>query len=569
MPTPPPSNPDWLTLGMGLVGGLALFLFGLDQVSSGLKQAAGDTLKTLLTRLTANRFLGAFTGAAVTGVLNSSSVTTVLVVGFVTAGVMTLTQSVAVIMGANVGSTVTAQILAFNVSAYSLLPVAAGFFMLFAGKRDKVRDWGMMLMGLGLVFYGMGLMSEAMKPLRSYQPFVQALATMEKPVYGILAGAVFTGLVQSSAATVGLAIAMASEGLLTLPGGIALALGANVGTCATALLAALGKPVEAVRAATVHVLFNVLGVVLWLPFIGVLARLAVAVSPNGAGLEGAERLAAEVPRQIANANTLFNVLNTAAFIGFTGWFARFATWLVPDRKEGKAAAMPPTVFDAAASQVPAIALEQVRQELGRLGELVHNMLAEFPPPTGTLDPAAAARLSTRRDEVEALHGAVLEFLVQMRQGASTQEQSETQVSLMTIAVHFREIAELIADDLANVVRTAASRPGQPSTTEWNSLSDLCQAVRQAVGLATKAVRQRDVAAATSVTAMSAQVRQMGDDVMSRLATGLEVGGPDNLAALRFQTTCVNALRQIFTLTKRIARAASPPGGVDAADEREK
>jgi phosphate:Na+ symporter len=334
MPTPPPSNPDWLTLGMGLVGGLALFLFGLDQVSSGLKQAAGDTLKTLLTRLTTNRFLGALTGAAVTGALNSSSVTTVLVVSFVTAGLMSLTQSVAVIMGANVGSTATAQLLAFNVSAYSLLPVAAGFFMMFAGKRNKVRDWGMMLMGLGLVFYGMGLMSEAMKPLRSYQPFVQALATMEKPVYGILAGAVFTGLVQSSAATVGLAIAMASEGLLTLPGGIALALGANIGTCATALLAALGKPVEAVRAATVHVLFNVLGVALWLPFIGLLSRLAVAVSPAGAGLEGVERLAAEVPRQIANANTLFNVVNTVAFIGFTGWFARFAIWLVPDRKEG-------------------------------------------------------------------------------------------------------------------------------------------------------------------------------------------------------------------------------------------
>ena len=193
-----------------------------------MKKAAGDTLKTLLTRLTSNRFLGALTGALVTGILNSSSVTTVLVVGFVTAGVMSLGQSVAVIMGANIGSTVTAQILAFNLSAYALLPVAVGFFMLFAGKRDALRHWGMMLMGLGLVFYGMGIMSDAMKPLRFHPPFLRALAGMEQPLYGILAGAVFTGLVQSSAATVGIAITLASEGLLTLPAGIALALGANL-----------------------------------------------------------------------------------------------------------------------------------------------------------------------------------------------------------------------------------------------------------------------------------------------------------------------------------------------------
>src|SRR5262245_8830419 len=163
----PPSSPDWFAIAMGLFGGLALFLFGLDQLSEGLKQAAGDALKTLLTRLTSNRFLGALTGAGVTGALTSSSVTTVLVVGFVTAGVMTLDQAVAVIMGANVGSTVTAQLVAFNLSAYALLPVTVGFFAMFLGKRGPFRHWGMVIMGLGLVFYGMGIMSDAMKPLRS------------------------------------------------------------------------------------------------------------------------------------------------------------------------------------------------------------------------------------------------------------------------------------------------------------------------------------------------------------------------------------------------------------------
>jgi phosphate:Na+ symporter len=217
----------WLHVVMGLFGGLALFLGGLDRLSEGLKQAAGAGLRTVLARLTSNRIAGALTGALVTAVLNSSSVTTVLVVGFVTAGVLTLSQSVGVIMGANIGSTVTAQMLAFNVSAYSLAPVAIGFFMTFAGKRERIRQYGTMILGLGLVFFGMGVMSDAMKPLRGYPPFLELLASLQRPLFGVLAGALFTAVVQSSAATMGIAIALASEGFLSLGGGITLALGAT------------------------------------------------------------------------------------------------------------------------------------------------------------------------------------------------------------------------------------------------------------------------------------------------------------------------------------------------------
>ena len=226
-------SPDWLQLCLGLFGGLALFLGGLQMLSEGMIKAAGQTMKTVLAKLTTNRFKGALTGAFVTGVLNSSTVTTLLVVGFISGGLMTLTQSVGVIMGANIGSTVTAQLLAFNLSAYSLGPVALGFFMTFTAKQEKVKYYGMMIMGIGLVFYGMGLMSEAMTPMRSYPPFLEILVRLESPIAGIIAGAVFTAIVQSSAATVGIAIAMASEGLLALPAGIALALGANIGTAVT------------------------------------------------------------------------------------------------------------------------------------------------------------------------------------------------------------------------------------------------------------------------------------------------------------------------------------------------
>ena len=367
---------------------LVLYLFGTpgqrrfdfmwEILSEGMKKAAGETLKLVLSQLTTNRFLGALTGAFVTGVLNSSSVTTVLVVGFVTAGVMTLAQSVGVIMGANIGSTATAQILAFNVSQYALLLVAIGFFMFFAGKKERLKHYGMMLMGLGLVFYGMGIMSDGMSPLRTYGPFLELLKRMENPILGLLAGAVFTGLVQSSAATVGIAIAMASEGLLSLPAGIALALGANIGTCVTALMAALGKPVEAVRAAIVHVLFNVMGVLIWIAFIPALADIAVWISPSNPELEGTARMAAEVPRQIANANTFFNVVNTLLFISFAPWFARIAEMIYPEQPEQAGIIIEPKYLDDATLAVPSLALEQVRREFGRMGQITATMLSLRP-----------------------------------------------------------------------------------------------------------------------------------------------------------------------------------------------
>jgi phosphate:Na+ symporter len=258
-------------LFMGLFGGLALFLYGLELLSDALKSVAGGRMKDILGRLTTNRFTAVLSGAFVTAVVQSSTVTTVLVVGFVTANLMTLTQSVGIIMGANVGTTVTAQIIAFNVSQYSLLLVTAGFGVFFFGKRERVRKQGLALLGAGLVFFGMGVMAEAMMPLRTYQPFLDAMTRMEAPGIGILTGAIFSALIHSSAATTGVIIVLSSEGLLALPAGIALVLGANIGTCITALLAALGKPREAVRAATVHILFNVLGVLIWLRFIGELA----------------------------------------------------------------------------------------------------------------------------------------------------------------------------------------------------------------------------------------------------------------------------------------------------------
>jgi phosphate:Na+ symporter len=549
---------DWLQLGMGLFGGLALFLGGLDLLSEGLKKAAGNTLKNILQKLTVNRFMGATTGAFVTAVLNSSSVTTVLVVGFVTAGVMTLAQSVGVIMGANIGSTMTAQLLAFNLSAYSMILVAVGFFMNFASKNDKTKYVGMMILGLGLVFYGMGMMSEGMKPLRSYEPFLDILASMENPLFGILAGAVFTGLVQSSAATVGIAIAMASEGLLALPAGIALALGANIGTCATALLAALGKPTEAVRAAVVHISFNIAGVLVWLPFLNVLAEIAIDISPAAPALEGTAKLAAEVPRQIANANTMFNVINTLLFIGFTTWFARLAERLIPERAPAEGVIIEPEFLDDAALEAPSIALENARREIERAGRITLEMMESLRDALEKKNKEQLDEVARRDDEVDILQTAIMAYLGQVRRRMLTEDEGATQEALVAAMMNIESVGDVIETDMVGVVKAYLEGEYEASTQETRDMvRGLFESVRRSVELVVKAVGESDQRAAQDVLLLKDEIRDFADRLFERHAKRLHSDDPKYLQRVRLMMTFIEQLRHMYTLTKRIAKTQLP------------
>ena len=237
----------WFFLVVGLLGGLSLFLYGMERMSDALKNVAGEKMKDIMAVLSNNRIMGLITGAIVTAVIQSSSVTTVMLVGFVTAGLMSLSQTIGVILGADIGTTITAQIVAFKVTKYALLLLAIGFGMLFASKKEKIQQYGYMVMGLGMIFFGMGVMKDAMEPLRTYQPFIDLMANMSNPILGILVAAIFTALVQSSSASMGVVIVLAMQGLITLEAGISLALGANIGTCVTAGLASIGKPREALQ----------------------------------------------------------------------------------------------------------------------------------------------------------------------------------------------------------------------------------------------------------------------------------------------------------------------------------
>ena len=553
-------SPDWLQLSLGLFGGLALFLGGLQMLSEGLKKAAGRALTMVLAKLTTNRFMGAATGAFVTGILNSSTVTTLLVVGFISGGMMTLTQSVGVIMGANIGSTVTAQLLAFNLSAYSLGPVAIGFFMLFTAKQEKVKYYGMMIMGIGLVFYGMGLMSDAMVPLRSYPPFLEILEGLERPLAGILAGALFTAIVQSSAATVGIAIAMASEGLLALPAGIALALGANIGTAVTTALMGIlsAKSTEAVRASVVHVSFNIVGTLIWLPLIWLLVDMAVWISPSSPELDGVARAAADVPRQIANANTLFNVINTLLFIGFTGWFAKMAERLVAERMPPAGVIVEPEFLEEAALAAPSIALQQVRLELGRVGAITLGMLQDILPALRDRDIKQLENIARRDDEVDILEAEILNYLGKLRRGTLTEQEGLEFQGLMTATDNMENLADVIETDIVALARKAAEVQSVSGDETRKMLRELHASVVKSVEFAVQAIRNNDQQAAESVLMMKDTLRDLSEQLLGRKATRLMADDPDYLNLVRLEMSFVDQMRRIYSLAKRIARVVLPP-----------
>ena len=541
-------------LWTGLLGGLALFLFGMDLMTVALKRAAGDYLKDILARLTRNRFMGVVVGALVTGIVNSSSVTTVILVGFISAGLLSMAQSISVIMGANIGSTVTAQILAFKVTEFALPLIAFGVLITALANRNVWRDYGHMLLGFGLVFYGMGLMSDSMAPLRSYPAFTDFIASLLNPFTAILVGTAFTAVIQSSAATTGIILVLAGQGLMSLEAAIAVALGANIGTCATAGLTVIGKPREAVRAALVHVLFNVAGVLVWIMFIPQLADLARLVSPTVEGLSAATRSAAETPRQIANAHTIFNIANTLLFIGFTTQFARLVEWIVPDRPLSETELLPPKFLDASLLSTPAIALGNARLEIGRLGEYVHDMLQKALP-------AAISQSSRDLDELEELdkpaddlHREILAYLGKISLTSLSSIEGRTLMRLAEVANDLEHIADRIATDIVTSARKRILARVQLPPTVLEPVMRLHGEVGTALRESVKAVVDNDDVLAAKVRGMKREVGTITQQIESESVKRMSANPKAGLTGYVREVELIEILDGIFKLARRIARS---------------
>lgn len=311
---------DFFAMAMGALAGLVLFIFGVTRLSEGLEEMGTERMKGFLSKCTTNRFAAVLTGAVATTVLESSSVTIIMVIAMVSAGVLTFVQSLGVVLGSNIGTAVGAQIISLEIEKYIPILMFAGLVLLLAGKGRTVKNLGIVLLGFGLMFYGLEAIDEAMKPFRDYQPFIDLMQTLgQNPILGALVGAIFTLIIQSSSATVAIVITLAGSGLISLPAGIAIMLGAEVGTCADTLVATIGRGRSALRTGVFHLLFNVVSATLGIIFAPLLVQLVLAIS-GGAG----------VGRQVANAQIIFNLIGVVVVVALLPVVARLLERLIPE-----------------------------------------------------------------------------------------------------------------------------------------------------------------------------------------------------------------------------------------------
>ncbi len=550
-----PQEMEWGVMAMQLFGGLALFLFGMEQMADALKAVAGERMKFILAKLTANRFAGAATGAFVTAVIQSSSVTTVLVVGFITAGLMSMSQSIGIIMGANIGTTITAQIVAFKVTKAAMLMIGVGFSMLFISKEEKIRQYGAMIMGLGMVFFGMSVMSDAMKPLRTFQPFLDFMIQMESPLIGILVAAAFTGLIQSSSATTGIVIVMASQGLITLPAGIALAFGANIGTCVTAMLAAIGKTREALRAALVHVIFNVGGVLIWVMFVAYLAEFVVWFSPTYPELSGVNRLGAETPRQIANAHTIFNLCNTLIFIWFTTQIGRLVEWLVPDSElEDEGLIAHSKYLDEELLSTPSLALDRVRLEVLHMGEQVDAMLQRIMPAILDGDRESLSSIKKMDDEVDHLYEQIIEYMGKISRNSLTDTQTTEFLKLMEAVSDLENIGDTVETNLVVLGNERISSGVSISNPTREVLTGFHKVVFKAVNSAVQAVSQNNEEVARTVIAMKHEIEGLVNSAAIHQVQRLVADEPNRIPAYTIEIDIIEKQKRIYYFAKRMAKS---------------
>ncbi len=449
----------WWVIIMTLLGGLALFLYGMEKMSSGMKKAAGSRMRSILSALTDNRYMGMLVGAFVTMIIQSSSATTVMLVSFVQAGLMTFVQSLGVILGADIGTTITAQLVAFKLTDYALLMIAIGFGLMMFGRSDSQKNVGESILGFGILFYGMKLMSDAMYPLRSYEPFITTLSHLENPIMGLLVGAAFTALIQSSSAFTGIVIVLAQQGLLSLDAGIPLIMGANIGTCITAALASIGASREAKRVAMAHVLFKVTGVLLFIFWIPWFADLIRTISPTS-DAEGMAQLSAVVPRQIANAHTIFNVGLALAFIPFTSFFARIIMKFYPDVEDEKDLTIATWHLDESAVETPSLALDLARSEIARMAKITGRMLDSLIHPFLEDDPGMdkihpqltlVEGIEMREKKLDFLDKKIKNYLLQVGQEELSDSQVKEVYGMITISNHMEAIGDTIERNLSPLV----------------------------------------------------------------------------------------------------------------------
>lgn len=484
---------------LGFLGGIALFLYGMQLMGDGLQKAAGSKLQSILEKMTGVLALGVLLGAVVTAVLQASGATTVMTVGLVNAGLLTLKQAFGIIMGANIGTTMTAQLIAFKLSDYITVLIFAGFIIQLLAKRRRSKYLGQVMLGFGILMLGMDMMGKAVMPLRGYPGFVDFISSFsDNPVLGVGIGIIMTVLIQSSSATIGILIAMAGQGLIPLEGAIPVLLGDNIGTCITAILASLRANTTAKRVGLAHVMFNVIGSIIFVTFMSLFIKLVLAISPEG-----------DIARQIANAHTAFNVINTLLFMPFANYFIRFIEHLLPDK--GEIISRRPIYLDKAMLKTPSIAMSLAVKEVVRMGNLARKNMGMALDSISKYDESKVKYVQEHEPVVDALETDITCYLTEMSETQMSEDLSARHTGLLHACNDIERIGDH-AETLAKKSRTIFEDEVNFSDEAKEELKHLSELVMAASGKALEALEKNDKNIAAEAITMCRQVKAYQKEV---------------------------------------------------------
>lgn len=500
---------ETVSMIFGLAGGLALFLYGMNSMSDALQKAAGERMKKILEFLTKNPVMGALAGALVTAVLQSSSATTVMVIGFVSAGLMSLPQAISVIFGANIGTTMTAQLIAFKISDYIYPIIFIGFIIHFLSKKEKVKNVGMVIFSFGLLFEGIEIMGSVMKPMANSPIFIDLMGKVsEIPILGVLLGLVMTLIVQSSSATIAVLQNFASQAgpdgvssVIGLAGAIPILLGDNIGTTITAILASVGQSKNAKRTAIAHSVFNITGSAVFIFFIPVLVKFVEFISPKGNEVD-------IISRQIANAHTTFNVVCTLVWLPLIPLMVKIVTWIIRGEDEsGKAVCTPKFLDDNMVSQ-PAAALYLITNEVGHLSELTSSMLTTLKDTvTGKQDKLCQEKMDDSFRAVKKLSENISTYITRLfASGNLTEEQSEKTAVHLYVANNIDRIADRCGEvsEICKNMNTEGKRMSEKALSDLGECIDISQALFEG---SMEAVQNGDVEYAMEVINVKDKMRK--------------------------------------------------------------
>jgi len=544
---------SWGFLIIGLFGGLAFFLFGLEMMSDGMKKSAGSKMRAILAALTKNPVIGLFVGAFVTMVIQSSSATTVMLVSFVQAELMGFTQAIGVILGANIGTTITAQLIAFKLTDYALLIIIIGFTMRMFAKNDNIKFTGEAILGFGILFFGMKLMGDSMKPLRAYQGFIDVMKGLENPLLALLVGAVFTGLIQSSSAFTGIVIVLAQQQMITLEAGIPMILGANIGTCITAGLASIGTARDSKRVAIAHIIFNIIGAIIFIFWIPTFADIIRAI---------AAKFNSDTARQIANAHTLFNVSLALIFLPFTSVFARLVLKILPDKAEERSIEPVTRHLDKSMISTPVLGIDSARSEISRMAKILGRMLDDAIIPFVSQKPwshehgsqlSLIKEIEVREKKIDFLEMKIGDYLLQITRQELSKEQASEVYGMISIVKDMESIGDIIHNKMVPLIDRKEALDKDFSEEGKKELMTYHENVCKQIHRLEHTFAEIDPAMAKKIVLMEEKYLELLSQYRSELLTRLTQEQKDPLDTRGVYWELMDLLKQINVFTGNIAK----------------